>query len=409
MTPGEVIDFANEQNVQFVNLRFSTGLRRWRHTTIPIERLEPSAFDVGHLHHDYADCDHSGPLTLLPDPETVHLDPFCQHPTLALICDVRTPGTNQPHPNDLRAIAHRAAQALTASDAADTAEFALTLQFNVLDRVVYDERRFEVDAREAHWRSGRDDVDNLGLQLASGEGHGALPPSDTLHNLRGEIVAAMSAVGIAARNHDHGPDSFGHTRIQLAPAPLLRTADNFLTAKYVIRNVADRYGKTVTFLPQPLAGACGNGMSVEIGLRQGGQLAAKDVRDGLARHTESLAALCLTTSNSYRRQIVSTGAELTGPPQPVVWPYADALCDPYVALSGLLLASLDDSEASSGRVPRSLEDALMALEADHAYLRTADVFPADFVERWTAQLRAAEIEPQRYLPTPFDYQRHFNS
>ena len=271
MTADEVLALARENAVEFVDLRFVTLTGRTGHTTLPIEELSASAIQRGVAGGAAVPNDR----LLVPATDTAVIDPFCQHSTLALLCDVMIAATGDDAPDDPRAVARRAQEHLRATGIADEARFGVEIEFFVFDQVCYEQQvnaaRYQVDSREGAWQSGRDEPDNLGTQPRYGEGALALAPADSLHNLRAEMVAALTACGIRARGHRHGAATGGQAAIRLAPVPLLRAADQVTTCKYVVRNVAARHGKVATFMPKPLAGEHGSGLAASLSLVKGEQ------------------------------------------------------------------------------------------------------------------------------------------
>ncbi len=457
MTAEEVLALAHDEAVEFVDLRFTTLLGRCSHVTLPIADLKPQRIKEGFV---LAGLPHQNPCRLVPVPETAFVDPFFQHPTLVLLCDVQDPATGQEAPDDPRAVARRAEAHLHATGSADRALFSLTLEFFVFDQVSYEQgmnaAHYLVDSREGVWRRGREEVDNLGTQLRAGEGAGPLPPADSLHNLRAEMVAALTACGIQCGEHRHGGATGGQTRLEIGPAPLVRAADLLITCKYVIRNVAARHGKVATFMPQPLLGDRGSGLPTRLALSKAEQPLLYSTDDttlaesgrwvigGWLHHAPGLLALTCPTTNSYRRFVsgsdaptctayslgnpaalvhtpVSTGSPLGGE---VEFRATDPSCNPYLALSALLLAALDGIEnrrdpgpplddcpdaSSDAAWPRTLAAALDALAGDHAYLLKGNVFAGGLIERWIDHKRAIEIEALRIRPHPYEFCLYFDA
>jgi len=430
MTPEELVELAREHEVEFVDLRYMELPAACAHVTIPV-----AEFTAPRVAGGFA-C--GGDRRLVPDAESAFLDPFCQHPTLALLCDSRDARTGRDDPRDPRAVARRAERYLTTSKIADAAHCAADVQFFVFDQAVYEQglhtARYKVDSREGAWRRGRDEADNLGTQLRIGEGHGALMPADSLQNLRSEMVAALSACGVPVRAHRHGPATGGQATISLQPAPLLRLADRLMICKYVVRNVAARHGKVATFMPQPLFGERGSGLPIGLSLLKDGQplLGTAGQSDqgrwalgGWRRHAASLLALTCPTTNSYRRLAAELGgtggdAALFAPADAdaagwIGFTAADLSCNPYLACSALLLAALDGivQRTEPGSLPAclppvTLDAALAALESDHAYLQAGDVLTADWLGTWIAQKRRDEIAALRVRPHPYEFCLYFD-
>lgn len=456
MTAEQVLALARDNAVEFVDLRFTTLLGRSLHVTLPLAEWTPERLAAGFR---FGGASETGPRRLLPAFETAFIDPFCQHPTLAVICDVRDPANGQDAWDDPRAVARRTAAYLTSTKLADEARFAVDVQFFVFDQVCYEQTmnaaRYQVDAREGVWRRGRDTADNLGTQLRAGEGASPLPPADSLHNLRSEMVAALAACGIPCSAHQHGPATGGQAQLSLGPAPLVRLADQLMTCKYVVRNVAARHGKVATFMPQPLFGEHGSGLPVRLSLWKNGQellcgAAHSELSEtgrhavgGWLRHAASLLALTCPTTNSFRRLIpgfdapthlgyardqrtalVNTPAAGDDPQRAgVEFRAADASSNPYLAFAALTLAALDGvaihgdpgpsldqcpAGSPAERLPAGLEDALAGLATDQAYLLKGDAFSGNLLRWWIDTKRHAELEELRARPHPYEFCMYFD-
>jgi len=435
MTADEVLALARENAVEFVDLRFVTLTGRTGHTTLPIEELSASAIQRGVAGGAAVPNDR----LLVPATDTAVIDPFCQHSTLALLCDVMIAATGDDAPDDPRAVARRAQEHLRATGIADEARFGVEIEFFVFDQVCYEQQvnaaRYQVDSREGAWQSGRDEPDNLGTQLRYGAGAHALPPADNLHNLRAEMVAALTACGIHARGHRHGAATGGQAAIRLAPVPLLRAADQVTTCKYVVRNVAARHGKVATFMPKPLAGEHGSGLAASLSLVKGEQPllcdperaalreAGRWAAGGWTRHATSLLALTCPTTNSYRRLAAEFRAPRTPARVPppsleidgLAFPVADPSCNPYLAFSALLMAALDGiagrvdaGPSDAHRLPGGLEDALRGLTRDHAYLCAAGVFHEEMIREWDSMKRHDEVLALSMRPHPYEFCLYFD-
>ena len=313
------------------------------------------------------------------------------------------------------------------------------MQFFVFDQVCYEQSmnaaHYRVDSREGVWRRGQDHADNLGTQLRAGEAARPLPPADSLHNLRSEMVAALTACGVACRAHQHGAATGGQMQITLAPAPLVQFADRVTIAKYVMRNVAARHGKVATFMPQPLHGECGSGLPVRLSLWKGeephlpgaagGSIEiGRSAVGGWQHHAASLLALVCPTTNSYKRlfagadsswQPTCSRSDAQAPTEWIEWRAPDPSCNPYVAGSALLLAALDGIQAGPAAgatpapgLPTSLEGALLALEADHQYLLREGVFSEEVLREWVRHKLEHDVRPLRACPHPYEFCLYFD-
>ena len=442
MSPEEMLEFARTNEVEFIDLRHADMLGRISHLTLPVAELNAQTIRDGFPARGALPA-----CRLVPDADTAFIDPFCQHTTLALLCDLKDSATGNDDPDDPRGVARRAERNFQSAGIAEEVRLAAEVQFFIFDQVHYEQGMhaagYHVDSREGSWRRGRDEGDNLGTQIRVGEGERSLPPADSLHNLRSEIVAALASCGIPPRGHGHGGATGGHAFIALPPAAPTRLADHIVTCKYVVRNVAARHGKVATFMPQPLFGEHGCGLPIRLALTraQRSQLAdettgaltdlGRQVTNGWLGHAGSLMALTCPTTNSFRRlaanplraevgqdssatliRLAASGMAL--PDAGLAFHAADASCNPYVALSALLLAAGDGARRSTipagGRaasLPDSLEKALAALEADREYLLAGEAFSVAFLERWIACKRG-EVAALRTRPHPYEFCLYFD-
>jgi len=470
MSPEELLSYARDNGAEFVDLRWVDLRGVWRHRTLPLDTLHTDWIRKGiPLPHECADGQCAGlaesGARLVPVPETRFIDPFCQHPTLAVICDLKDAAGGADLPTSPRGVARRAEAFLESTGLAERAEVGGDLEFFVFAQVSYDQGiasgHYRLDSREGVWRRGRDEPDNLGTQLRTGQAAGCLPPGDTVHNLRGEMAAAAAACGVQVLSHQHGPATGGHGALTLAPERLIENAEKVVACKYAIRNVAARHGKVATFMPQPLHGERGAGLPLQLSLWNGTQALLGGVPagglsevgtwaiGGLVRHARSLLAWTCPTTNSYKRLTHAHGgphlvtyssrdpAALIGVPGlqsdlPGGWiefRAADPTCNPYLAFSAIVMAAADGiqnrldpgpgltryltSTASDcpvpARVPVSLEQALAALEADQLYLTRGNVFPPELIASWIEEKRAAEVEAVRARPHPYEFCLYFDA
>ena len=149
------------------------------------------------------------------------------------------------------------------SGLADTAYFGAEAEFFIFDNIRFDQNEhsgfYFIDAEEGRWNSGREE-NNLGYRPRYKEGYFPVPPTDHYQDLRSEMVQTMIKCGLDIECHHHEVATGGQCEIDQRFDTLVKSADNMMLYKYVIRNVANQYGKTVTFMPKPLFGDNGSGM-----------------------------------------------------------------------------------------------------------------------------------------------------
>jgi glutamine synthetase len=460
----EAIEWAGETRAKMVDLKFCDLLGTWQHVTLPLAAFDESAFDEG-LGFDGSSIRgwqgiSESDMLLMPDAGSAILDPFCEVPTLSLVCEIADPITKEPYGRDPRRIARRAEEYLRETGIADTAFFGPECEFFVLDEVSYElqpnRAHYLVDSAEGHWNSGKP---GLGYTIREKEGYFPPAPHDTLHDLRTQMVLTLERLGIPCEFHHHEVASGGQCEIDLRYQPLTRMADQVMTYKYVVKNVAHAAGKCVTFMPKPIFGDNGSGMHTHQSLWKestplmadksgyaGLSQLARAYVGGLLAHAPALLAFCAPTTNSYRRLVPGYEAPVnlvysqrnrsaciripmyseSPKAKRVEFRCPDAAANPYLAFAAMLMAGLDGIqkgldpgtpadydlfEALDARIPQvpgSLAEALNALEADHEFLTAGGVFSDDLIETWIAYKRENEIDPVRLRPHPAEFALYFD-
>src|SRR5271157_2950000 len=265
--PKSVLEFAKHNNVQMLDLRFTDLPGLWHHVSFPIGQLTEASFDDG-FGMDGSSIRgwaaiHESDMLLIPDPSRYLLDPFTEVPTLVMVCDVIDPVTKQRYDRDPRYIAKKAEIYLSSTGIADTAYFGAEAEFFIFDNVHFDQDQhsgfYFIDAEEGRWNSGRAEH-NLGYRPRYKEGYFPVPPTDHYQDLRTDMVLQLQGCGIEVECQHHEVATAGQAEIDFKFATLLRAADSMMIYKYVVRNVAYQYGKSVTFMPKPIFGDNGSGM-----------------------------------------------------------------------------------------------------------------------------------------------------
>ncbi|MCS7032419.1 MAG: type I glutamate--ammonia ligase [Phycisphaerae bacterium] len=469
MKPQDVLKLCRQHAVQFVDLRFMDFPGLWQHTTVPISELSLYSFEHGFGFDGSSirgwQAINESDMLLIPVAETARIDPFLQHTTLSMICDVRDPITKKHYSRDPRSVARKAAEYLKKSKIADTAYFGPELEFFIFDQAYYDQginfAKYYVGSREGIWDRGREDPSNLGSKIRLKEGYYPCPPMDTLQNIRGEMVATLIELGIPVEAHHHEVATGGQCEIDMRYQDLVTMADNVMTYKYVAKNVAARHGKAATFMPKPLFQDNGSGMHTHFSLwKNGKNLFAGNKYAGLSelglyaiggilKHGRALCALCNPTTNSYKRLVPGYEAPVTlvyssrnrsaairipmysDKPQTrrLEFRCPDSSCNPYLAFSAITMAALDgirhkidpgepldkdlyrlhpDEYENLQSAPASLEEALDALQEDHDFLLAGDVFTADVVHYWIKYKRENEVDAIRIRPHPYEFCMYFD-
>jgi glutamine synthetase len=466
--PKTILEFARKHDAKILDLRFTDIPGLWHHVSYPIEQLTEASFDEGFgidgsSIRAWAGI-HESDMLLKPDANCHLLDPFTEVPTLVLICDVVDPVTKQAYDRDPRFIARKAEMYLSSSGVADAAYFGAEAEFFIFDNVRFDQREnygfYYIDAEEGRWNSGRE-ANNLGYRPRFREGYFPVAPTDHYQDLRSEMMLTMQSCGMEVECHHHEVASGGQTEIDLKFDSLLRSADKMLLYKYIVKNVANRNGKTVTFMPKPIFGDNGSGMHTHQSLWKGGEpLFAGDGYAGLSQlalwyigglihHGPALSAIIAPTTNSYKRLVPGFEAPVSLAysrrnrsaacriPMYSAAPRAkrvefrppDPSCNPYMAFAAMLMAGLDgiENKIEPGQpldkdiyetdpeevskipsMPGSLEEALDALQRDHAFLLKGDVFTEELLRTYIEYKRSKEVDAVRLRPHPYEFALYYD-
>jgi glutamine synthetase len=470
MKPREVLALCREKEIKAVDLRFADFLGSWQHLTIPVGKLEEDVFEDG-LGFDGSSLRgwqtvSESDMLLVPVPESAVLDPFAALPTLALICSIQDPITREDYSRDPRHVARKAATYLRGTGIADTCFIGPEAEFFVFDDVRFDQNAHEgyyhVDSAEGEWTRGRAEGPNLGGKLRHKQGYFPCPPADRLMDLRNEMMQTMIQCGIDVEAQHHEVASGGQCEIDMRYQELVRMADQVCHYKYIVRNVARRHGKTVTFMPKPLHGDNGSGMHTHLSLWRDGQplfagtgyAGLSDLGlyaiGGILRHAPALVALTNPTTNSYKRLVPGFEAPVklaysqrnrsaacripmvSSNPRTkrIEFRCPDPMANPYLAFAAILMAAIDgiqnklhpgdpldrdlydlgpDQLAGVPQAPRTLDEALDALAADHDFLLRGDVFTDDVIATWLAYKREQEIAPLRQRPHPYEFCLYYDA
>ena len=464
-TPNDVKKLAKEAGAKIVDLRFIDLPGIWQHFSIPVEDLDDGLFSDG-IGFDGSSIRgfqqiHESDMLLIADADTAVMDPVLSVPTLNIICNVFDPIARKPYSRDPRHVAQKAEAYLKKTGIADTSYWGPEAEFYIFDSVRYDQTAhsgyYHVDSVEGIWNSGRDEAPNLGYKLRHKEGYFPVPPSDTLQDIRSEIVLALRAMGVPAEVHHHEVGTAGQCEIDIRFGPLLKMADHLITYKYVIRMIAKKHGMTATFMPKPLFGDNGSGMHVHQSLWKGDKNIFFDAKGyallsqnakyyigGLLKHAPALLAFAAPTTNSYRRLVPGFEAPVnlaysqrnrsaacripmySSSPKAkrIEFRCPDPSSNPYLCFPALLMAGLDgiknkidpgtpldkdlyELEPAEARkiksTPGSLGEVLTALEKDHEFLLQGDVFTPDLIETWIGYKREKELAPVNLRPVPYEF------
>jgi glutamine synthetase len=470
MTPKEFFALAKKNNAEIIDLKFVDLLGTWQHCSYPTESLDESFFEDG-VGFDGSSIRgwqgiHMSDMLAIPDPETACMDEFFARPTLSVIADIYDPITKEKYSRDPRHIAMKAEAYLKKTGIADTCFIGPEPEFFIFDEVRFQQNQhtgmYEIDSVEGAWNSARFEEPNLGYKPSFKGGYFPVSPTDTYHDLRGEMVYAMRKVGIMVEAHHHEVATAGQAEIDMKFTNLLKMADQMMWYKYICKNVAKRAGKTVTFMPKPVFEDNGSGMHTHFSLWKAGEplfggsgyaglseLALHAI-GGILKHAPAILAFAAPTTNSYRRLVPgfeapvnlcmsarNRSASVRIPmysPSPKAkraeFRCPDPSCNPYLSFSAILMAALDGIQnktdpgrpldrdiyemtaeelAGTPKTPGSLEEAIAALESDHEFLLKGGVFTPDLVAAWLKWKKERELAPMHLRPHPYEFHLYYDS
>jgi glutamine synthetase len=470
-TAKDAAAFIKETGAKMVDLRFTDVPGTWQHTTVPADQLDAEALEEG-IGFDGSSIRgfqsiHESDMILKPDCTTAVLDPFRAVPTVSFVCDVFDPVRQALYARDPRNIARKAEAYLQTSGIATTSFFGPEAEFHYLDRVSYENTMsrafYEIDTREGSWNSA---VEPSGYTIRPKEGYFPLPPTDTQADVRAETALTLAEYGMQVEMQHHEVGA-SQAEINFRCDSLLRTADNLMAFKYIVKNVAARHGKSVTFMPKPVFGDNGSGMHVHqslwkddkplfydaAGYGEASQLMLYYI-GGLLTHVDSLMAFCAPTTISYKRLVPHFEAPVNvafsarnrsaavripvfykGKPSSKRLEFRppDPSANPYLAFAALLCAGIDgikrkidpvaagfgpldeniyelspEKAAKIKSVPGSLRQSLEALADDHAYLTEGGVFTDEFVRSWIDFKIEREVRPVEIRPHPYEFYLYYD-
>ena len=464
MTPKDVLEMVKENKVKAVDLRFLDFPGVWQHFTVPTCELEESSFEDGYGFdgssiRGWQPIDASDML-VVPDPETAKIDPFFEKTTLVMIGNIVDPITRSPYSRDPRYVAQKAEAFLKSSGIGDTAFIGPEAEFFIFDDIRFESSRnrsfYEIDSVEGIWNTGRDECPNLGYKPRHKQGYFPVPPMDKFQDLRTEMMLTLEELGIDVECQHHEVATAGQAEIDMRFKPLLQMSDQLMWFKYVIKNVAQRDNRTVTFMPKPLFEDNGTGMHTHISIWKDGEpIFAGDqyagvsqealyAIGGILKHCRALCAFTNPTTNSYKRLVPgfeapvnlayssrNRSAAIRIPmysPSPkakrIEFRTPDPSCNGYLAFSAILMAVLDGIEnkidpgdpldkdiynlppeelADIPSAPGSLEEGLDALKEDHEFLLKGDVFTRDVIDTWIEYKIENEVNDVKLRPHPHEF------
>lgn len=468
MTPAEVIDLIKEEEVKFVDFRFTDTIGKEQHVTVPAHTIDDDVFEEGKMFDGSSISGWKGinesDMILMPDPATAVLDIFTDEATLNIRCNVVEPSTMQGYDRCPRSLSHRALKYLESTGVADTAYFGPENEFFVFDSVQWkdsmESASYTIGSEEGAWSSGNHYEDgNTGHRPGVKGGYFPVPPVDSLHDLRSTMCLAIEEMGVPTEVHHHEVGTAGQCEIGTKFNTLVKKADEVQIMKYAVHNVAHAYGKTATFMPKPLVGDNGNGMHVHMSLfKDGENLFSGDGYGGLSdtalyyiggvvKHAKAINAFANPSTNSYKRLVPGFEAPtilaysarnrsasiripyIANPKgRRVEVRFPDSTANPYLAFAALMMAGLDgilnkihpgdamdkdlydlppEEEKELKLVAFSLDEALGALDQDRDFLKAGGVFSDDLIDAYI-DLKMADVTRLRMATHPVEFDMYYS-
>ncbi|MVO99007.1 type I glutamate--ammonia ligase [Paenibacillus lutrae] len=472
MSVKNVLDLIKEKGIEWVDFRFVDLLGKAHHISLPACEVEEETFENGVAFDGSSIQGFRGieesDMVMMPDTESVYVDPFTAHPTLIVMCNIHTPD-GERYERDPRSIAHKAEEFLQTAGVGTTAFFAPESEFFIFDDVRYESSMntsfYSVDSEEGAWNTSRkEEGGNLGFKIGVKGGYVPVQPVDSQQDIRSEMCKLLQEAGLRIERHHHEVATAGQAEINFRFDTLTKTADNLMKYKYIVHNTARQYGKVATFMPKPLFGDNGSGMHVHQSIFDGDTPLFFDKNGyanlsemamhyigGILYHAPALIALTNPSTNSFKRLVpgyeapvnlvFSKGNRSAAVRIPVaaVTPKGcriefrtpDSTANPYLAFAAMLMAGLDgikkkidprelgygpldkniyelsDADKSEIRsVPGTLEEALDALEADHEFLLQGEVFTKDFIANYV-DIKRGEAKAVAIRIHPHEYSLYF--
>ncbi|EMO4162903.1 glutamate--ammonia ligase [Morganella morganii] len=468
MSVEHVLTMMEEYNVKFVDLRFTDTKGKEQHVSIPAHQVDEDFFEDGKMFDGSSMAGWKGinesDMVLMPIAESALIDPFFEVPTLVLRCDVLEPNTMQGYDRDPRSIAKRAEDFLRTSGIADTVLFGPEPEFFLFDDIRFGAdisgAYYHINDIEAAWNTGTVYPEgNKGHRPRVKGGYFPLPPVDSSQDLRSEMCLVMEEMGLVVEAHHHEVGTAGQNEIATRFNTMTLKADETQMYKYVVQNVAHRYGKTATFMPKPLIGDNGSGMHCHMSLSKDGvNLFSGDKYAGLSemalyyiggiiKHARALNAFTNPTTNSYKRLVPGYEAPVmlaysarnrsasiripivsSAKARRIEVRFPDPAANPYLAFAAQLMAGLDgiinkihpgdamdknlydlppEEAKEIPTVAPSLGDALDALAADHEFLVRGGVFTEDAINTYIDLLRA-DVQRLNMTPHPVEFDMYYS-
>ncbi|MGF1752222.1 glutamate--ammonia ligase [Vibrio makurazakiensis] len=468
MSVENVLSLIQENEVKFIDLRFTDTKGKEQHISIPSHQLDADFFEEGKMFDGSSVAGWKGinesDMVMMPDASSAVLDPFTEDATLNIRCDILEPATMQGYDRDPRSIAKRSEEYLRSTGIADTVLVGPEPEFFLFDDVKFSNDMsgsfFKIDDVEAAWNTGSDiEGGNKGHRPGVKGGYFPVAPVDSSQDIRSAMCLVMEEMGLVVEAHHHEVATAGQNEIATRFNTLTTKADETQIYKYVVHNVAHAFGKTATFMPKPLVGDNGSGMHVHQSLAKDGvNLFAGDKYGGLSemalyyiggviKHARAINAFANPSTNSYKRLVPgfeapvmlaysarnrSASIRIPVVPSPkarrIELRFGDPAANPYLCYSAMLMAGLDgiknkihpgeamdkdlydlpaEEAAEIPTVAESLEVALKALDEDREFLTAGGVFSDDFIDSYIT-LKSDDVQRVNMATHPLEFELYYS-
>ena len=466
-TAKDVLKSIKDNDVKYVDLRFTDPRGKWQHVTFDVSMIEEDTFAEGQMFDGSSIAGwkaiNESDMCLMPDPVTATIDPFFAETTMVIICDVLEPTTGEPYNRDPRGIAKKAEAMVKSMGVGDTMFFGPEAEFFVFDDVRYQttpyNTGFKLDSSELPINSDTEyEGGNLGHRIRTKGGYFPVPPQDSVQDMRSEMLGAMAKMGVKVEKHHHEVASAQH-ELGMKFDTMTLMADQMQIYKYCIHQVAHIYGKTATFMPKPVYGDNGSGMHCHQSIWKDGKpvFAGNKYADlsetclhyigGIIKHAKAINAFTNPSTNSYKRLVPGYEAPVllaysarnrsascripyTANPKAkrVEVRFPDPMANPYLGFAAMLMAGLDGIKNKIDPGPAmdkdlydlpkeelkqiptvcgSLREALENLDKDRAFLKNGGVFDDDFIDSFI-ELKMTEVERFEMTPHPVEFDMYYS-
>ncbi|HEY9010987.1 MAG TPA: type I glutamate--ammonia ligase [Devosia sp.] len=469
MTTGsDLLKKIKDEDIKYVDLRFTDPRGKLQHVTMDVSVVDEDLFEEGTMFDGSSIAGwkaiNESDMVLMPDPNSAYIDPFFGASTLAINCDILEPLTYQPYNRDPRTTAKKAEAYVKELGLGDSVYFGPEPEFFIFDDVRFSNSTykvgFEVDHSELPSNNDTEyESGNTGHHIGLKKGYFPVPPLDSAQDMRGEMLQAMKEMGVTVEKHHHEVASAQH-ELGIKFAPIIKSADDVQIYKYVIQQVAQAYGKTVTFMPKPIYGDNGSGMHCHQSIwKDGKNTFAGDQYAGLSmdalyyiggiiKHAKAINAFTNPTTNSYKRLVPGFEAPVllaysarnrsascripfgqSPKAKRVEVRFPDPLANPYLGFAAMLMAGVDGiknkihpgdpMDKDLYELPReelkqiptvsgSLREALENLDKDRDFLKAGGVFDDDQIDSYI-ELKMTEVIKFEHTPHPVEYEMYYSA